>query len=106
MPLVMRYPIYIKEVTDPTSCVVPSGCNLTQAQEDRIGFHNDCFLASDDDFGTFLSNPLSLDEDYLAADSQYVPVGGETCAVNPPKSEWPSAMSGLSHRPERKCSSI
>lgn len=57
----------------------------------RVGHHNDCFLASADDFGTFLSDPLSLDEDYLAADSRYVPVGGETCAVNPPKSEWPSA---------------
>lgn len=59
----------------------------------RVGHHNDCFLASDDDFGTFLSDPLSLDEDYLAADSRYVPVGGETCNVNPPKSEWPSAES-------------
>jgi hypothetical protein len=59
----------------------------------RVGFHNDCFLASPDDFGTFLSDPLSLDEDYLAADSRYVPVGGETCTVNPPKSEWPSARS-------------
>jgi hypothetical protein len=57
----------------------------------RVGFHNDCFLASPDDFGTFLSDPLSLDEDYLAADSRFVPVGGETCTVNPPKSEWPSA---------------
>ena len=57
----------------------------------RVGFHNDCFLASPDDYGTFLSDPLSLDEDYLALDSRYVPVGGETCNVNPPKSEWPSA---------------
>jgi uncharacterized protein DUF4832/uncharacterized protein DUF4874 len=57
----------------------------------RVGHHNDCFLASPDDYGTFLSDPLSLDEDYLAADSRYVPVGGETCNVNPPKSEWPSA---------------
>jgi hypothetical protein len=57
----------------------------------RVGFHNDCFLASPDDYGTFLSDPLSLDEDYLAADSRFVPVGGETCNVNPPKSEWPSA---------------
>jgi hypothetical protein len=57
----------------------------------RVGFHNDCFLASPDDYGTFLSDPLSLDETYLALDSRYVPVGGETCNVNPPKSEWPSA---------------
>lgn len=59
----------------------------------RVGHHNDCFLASADDFGTFLSDPISLDEDYLGADSRFVPVGGETCAVNPPKSEWPSARS-------------
>jgi len=57
----------------------------------RVGFHNDCFLASPDDYGTFLSDPLSLDEKYLALESRYVPVGGETCNVNPPKSEWPSA---------------
>lgn len=57
----------------------------------RVGFHNDCFLASPDDYGTFLTDPLSLDEKYLALDSRYVPVGGETCNVNPPKSEWPSA---------------
>jgi hypothetical protein len=61
----------------------------------RVGHHNDCFLASADDYGTFLSDPLSLDEDYLAADSRYVPVGGETCAVNPPKSEWPSALATM-----------
>lgn len=57
----------------------------------RIGHHNDCFLASPDDFGTFLSDPLSLDQDYLAQDTRFVPMGGETCAVNPPRSQWPSA---------------
>ena len=78
---------------------VPTGAAgaLTPAQAfsgsdlSRVGFHNDCFLASPDDYGTFLSDPLSLDETYLALDSRYVPVGGETCNVNPPKSEWPSA---------------
>jgi hypothetical protein len=61
----------------------------------RIGHHNDCFLASPDDFGTFLNNPLSLDQDYLAAESRYVPVGGETCAVNAPRSEYPSASAEM-----------
>lgn len=61
----------------------------------RIGHHNDCFLASPDDFGTFLSDPLSLDQDYLAAESRYVPVGGETCAVNAPRSEYPSASAEM-----------
>lgn len=61
----------------------------------RLGHHNDCFLASPDDFGTFLSDPITLDEQYLAADSRYVPVGGETCAVDPPRSEYPSAAAEM-----------
>lgn len=61
----------------------------------RVGHHNDCFLASPDDFGTFLSDPLELDQEYLALDSRYVPVGGETCAVNPPRSDFASAAAEM-----------
>ncbi|WP_230207883.1 DUF4832 domain-containing protein [Microlunatus sp. Gsoil 973] len=61
----------------------------------RIGHHNDCFLAPFGDYGTFLSDPITLDEEYLAQDSAYLPVGGETCAVNPPRSEWPNASAEL-----------
>lgn len=58
----------------------------------RIGHVNDCFLASDDDFGTY---QLPGEKDYAIADSAFVPVGGETCAVNPPRSECPSALDEL-----------
>lgn len=74
---------------------------LTPAQahsgsaKSRIGHHNDCFLAAPDDFGTFLTDPLSLDQDYLAADSRYVAVGGETCNVDAPRSEFPSALADM-----------
>lgn len=61
----------------------------------RIGHHNDCFLASPDDFGTFQSDPLTLDQDYLAQETKYLPMGGETCAVNAPRSSWPSAAAEL-----------
>jgi hypothetical protein len=61
----------------------------------RIGHHNDCFLASPDDFGTFLSDPITLDQEYLAQETAYVPMGGETCNVNPPRSEWPSASAEM-----------
>ncbi len=61
----------------------------------RIGHHNDCFLASPDDFGTFLSDPITLDQEYLAQETKYVPIGGETCTVNPPRSEWPSASAEM-----------
>jgi hypothetical protein len=58
----------------------------------RIGHVNDCFLASDDDFGTY---QLPGEKDYAIADSAFVPVGGETCAVNPPRSDCPSALDEL-----------
>lgn len=58
----------------------------------RIGYHNDCFLASTTDFGTFddygnSSSPRTSDgtvlnalRDYMKADSKFVVVGGETCS--------------------------
>ncbi|GLY27534.1 hypothetical protein Kisp02_08990 [Kineosporia sp. NBRC 101731] len=61
----------------------------------RIGHHNDCFLASADDYGTFLSDPITLDQEYLEADSAYLPIGGETCGVNAPRSEWASASAEM-----------
>ncbi|WP_299954108.1 DUF4832 domain-containing protein [uncultured Modestobacter sp.] len=61
----------------------------------RIGHHNDCFLASPDDYGTFLSNPIELDQEYLAQETQFVPMGGETCTVNPDRSEWASASAEM-----------
>ena len=48
--------------------------------------------ASDSDFGTY--DPPA-EKDYGVADSAFVPVGGETCAVNPPRSECPSALAEL-----------
>ncbi|MEV0714475.1 DUF4832 domain-containing protein [Asanoa sp. NPDC050611] len=92
MPLAMRYPIYIKEVVDPTSCVVPGGCTLTQAQKDRIGFHNDCFLADYNDMGTY-DNPSWMGWYYIEQKKQWMydlatlaghnkMVGGETCGAD------------------------
>jgi hypothetical protein len=54
----------------------------------RIGFHNDCFLASADDYGTFYdygssSTPKTAANEimrsYFEKDSKFGPVGGETC---------------------------
>lgn len=58
----------------------------------RVGHLNDCFLASDSDFGTY---QLSGEKDYAIADSALTAVGGETCAVNPPRSECASAQQEL-----------
>lgn len=59
----------------------------------RIGHLNDCFLASEDDVGTY---QLPGEKAYAAADSAFTPVGGETCDRNPPRSECASALVELS----------
>lgn len=48
----------------------------------RTGFHNDCFLASIDDKGTYRSTiPIIVDaqKKYLNRENRYVVQGGETC---------------------------
>ncbi|HVY73197.1 MAG TPA: DUF4832 domain-containing protein [Puia sp.] len=54
----------------------------------RIGFHNDCFLASADDYGTYNDYGSSVQpktpanevmRKYIEADTKYTVVGGETC---------------------------
>jgi hypothetical protein len=59
----------------------------------RLGHHNDCFLASADDSGTYLD--AAQEYPYLHADTTYVAMGGETCAVNPPRSECNTANKEL-----------
>lgn len=49
----------------------------------RVGHHNDCFLASTDDLGTYAptkEGPISAAKAYLEAENRFVPQGGETCA--------------------------
>jgi hypothetical protein len=43
----------------------------------RLAYHNDCFVASSNDMGTFFSNAERV---YNRADSRYTAMGGETCA--------------------------
>ena len=61
----------------------------------RIGHHNDCFLASDDDWGTYPVGEEEAYKEYLAQDALYVPMGGETCNPNPPRSECESALAEM-----------
>ncbi|WP_432989295.1 DUF4832 domain-containing protein [Dactylosporangium sp. CA-233914] len=60
----------------------------------RIGHHNDCFLASADDLGTYENT--AVEYPYLSAETQFVPMGGETCQPNPPRSQCPTALQELS----------
>nr|KAG5701335.1 hypothetical protein BaRGS_006109 [Batillaria attramentaria] len=58
------------------------------------GHHNDCFLASDSDSGTYHNK--ATEYPYLAEDTRYVIMGGETCAVtNNHRHECPTALKEL-----------
>jgi hypothetical protein len=80
---------YVYGVTAPVSS---SPLNIKNAykntDESRIGFHNDCFLASTDDYGTYYDYGNSSStrkaanaelRNYFSNDSRFVVVGGETC---------------------------
>ncbi|MET0234599.1 MAG: DUF4832 domain-containing protein [Kibdelosporangium sp.] len=72
---------------------LPPGQAYNGSAAARLGHHNDCFLASPDDFGTY-ENP-AVEYPYLQAETTYVAMGGETCAVNPPRSSCPTATGEL-----------
>jgi hypothetical protein len=59
----------------------------------RTGHHNDCFLASPDDYGTYLDIPN--DKNYLEAETLYLLNGGETCNDNSTYTNCTNAVSEL-----------
>lgn len=56
----------------------------------RIGHHNDCFLASADDYGTYEN--VTTEYPYLEQETKFTPMGGETCKVNEPRSGCAKAL--------------
>jgi hypothetical protein len=67
---------------------------FTGVAKARVGHHNDCFLASADDQGTY-SN-VTADKAYLAQENLYLPQGGETCATSS-FSGWSNAQADMSN---------
>jgi hypothetical protein len=60
----------------------------------RVGLVNSCFLASDDDMGTY-GAPVEQWKDYVARDGLGTPVGGETCRLYQPRTDCPTALEEL-----------
>lgn len=61
----------------------------------RVAHHNDCFLSSDTDVGTYErhgENTIVRDQAYLAELTRFTPMSGESCAPFPPRSECASAL--------------
>jgi hypothetical protein len=80
----------IKQNIYQTTAVLTAGEAFNGTNKARTGHHNDCFLASPDDFGTYV-DPAN-EYPYLQAETTYLPMGGETCNPNPPRSDCPTAL--------------
>ncbi len=57
----------------------------------RVGHHNDAFLGSWNDKGTYTA-PVEASKAYVESESRFVPVGGECNTVNPPQTEGWNAV--------------
>lgn len=51
----------------------------------RVAHHNDCFLASPNDVGTYRTD-IETEKNYLNSETKYTPMGGETCN---PRADYP-----------------
>jgi len=72
--------------------------NPMEAVEARVAHHNDCFLSSETDVGTYERdgvNTIVRDQIYLAELTRFTPMSGETCAPFPPRSECESAINEM-----------
>jgi hypothetical protein len=72
----VRTPAYKREFFQ-RSTNITSDEAFTTLDVARVGFHNDCFLASSNDYGTYEN--VTVDKAYISKECLYVPIGGETC---------------------------
>jgi hypothetical protein len=79
--VVIRYPAYKKEMYGGP---LDGSSAWSGSFAARTGHHNDCFLSSKTDVGTYPDGQQELWKEYLAQDNLHVPMGGETCAVYAP----------------------
>lgn len=87
----LRTPDFAYKLVSTTALTASEAFN--GSAKARIGQHNDCFLASGNDWGTY--NNTSSDYPWLASQTTYTPMGGETCNVSQPRSDCPTAVSEM-----------
>jgi len=79
----VRTPAYKQEFFQRATNLSPAEA-FSMQDISRVGFHNDCFLASSTDYGTYQN--VAVEKAYLNRECLFVPIGGETCppdGVNP-----------------------
>lgn len=92
MPTQLRYPLHKEEMFG--GALTAAGAH-DGSDAARVGHHNDCFLSSDTDVGTYPPDSVDRLTAYVAADTRFVPMGGETCAPYPSRSRCAPALAEL-----------
>lgn len=72
----VRTPLYKQEIFD-YSTAMDASVGYGDSDVARVGFHNDCFLASANDYGTYQN--IAVEKEYISDEALFVPTGGETC---------------------------
>ncbi|MDP3278681.1 MAG: DUF4832 domain-containing protein [Deltaproteobacteria bacterium] len=88
----LRYPRHKFEMYGEA---LASGAAFRATYAARTGHHNDCFLSSDTDVGTYPTGQMERWRTYLAQDNLFVPMGGETCAVFPARTDCATAVAEM-----------
>ncbi len=80
--IVLRYNYHKRELFGDTALSEADAFGPSLSA--RVGEHNDCFGASEDNWGTYNGSPSSYEvqKAYLSLDNRFVPQGGETCNLD------------------------
>ncbi|HTM23001.1 MAG TPA: DUF4832 domain-containing protein [Kofleriaceae bacterium] len=89
--LMVRTPMFKKEIFGRP---LTDGDAFSGTWIARVGHHDDCFLASADDWGTYAA-PVAEWKAYVAGEGRWTPVGGDTCRLAPPRTNCPQALAEL-----------
>ncbi|MCS7011986.1 MAG: DUF4874 domain-containing protein, partial [Anaerolineales bacterium] len=89
--ILLRYPPDLMAISPEPLTAQQAFQNTLQA---RLGFHNDCFLSSDTDVGTYSAGANSRENAlrYLSQLTQFTPASGETCQVYEPLQNCEAAI--------------
>jgi Domain of unknown function (DUF4832)/Domain of unknown function (DUF4874) len=84
----LRTPDFVNELNQG-AVTLTSATAFQNTQRARLGHHNDCWRASATDLGTYSTNATIQEatKSFLASQTQFLPWGGETCALAAPYSD-------------------
>jgi hypothetical protein len=85
----IRTPYYKQIILNDSTALTQSEA-FSGSYKARLAHHNDCFLSSPNDVGTY--RDTTLEKPYLSKETRFLVMGGETCSTYPPLTDCPNAL--------------